>query len=296
MFDSFQYSDVAIGITTFNRPRLVEACARSLSKATGIENARILVTDNSSTDYDLTFLKTCFPAGTEVERNRVNSGGADFACRKMVERLCGTDAKILIILNSDLIFAKDFLDQALALIKTTDGFLSLFNTPTHSTIGMRGGLLVKKDVGAAGTVWVADVARAMLAVTPAGRMFDWRFCEYLRAAQIDVLAVKASLIQHLGFAEGQNSSDRGGDIGIGFADANSFNAYLMQQELAQALNESFKEIAKRFDQQQLVLEAHMRALNGTFDILKATQDQISQLQMKVDRLEAGYVVAGEPVR
>ncbi len=294
MLDSFQYSDIAIGITTFNRPRLVEACARSLSQAAGIEQVHLLVNDDCSTDYDLGFLKSCFPAVADIDRNLMNSGGADFACRNMMERLCGTNAKILIVLDSDLIFAKDFLDQALALIKTTDGFLSLFNTPTHPATGMRGGLLVKKDVGAAATVWAADVARAVLAATPAGRMFDWRFCEYLTQARIDILTVKASLVQHLGFAEGQNSSDRGGDIGIGFADADSFNAYLMQQELAQALNQGFKEIAKRFDQQQHVLEAHMRALNGTFDILKATQNQIAQLEMKIDRLEAVYALAAEP--
>jgi glycosyltransferase involved in cell wall biosynthesis len=296
MFDSYQYSDVAIGITTFNRHHFIESCARSLSRATGIEHARILINDDCSTDYDLAFLETCFPPGAEIERHSANSGGADYACRKMVERLCGTGAKIFIILDSDLICARDFLDQTLALIKTTDGFLSLFNTPSHPAIGARGGLLLKEDVGAAGTVWTAELARAMLAATPEGRTFDWRFCDYLRQARIDILTVKASLVQHLGFAEGQNSSDRGGDIGIGFTDVDSFNAYLMQQEFAHALNQSFKMIAKRFDQQQLILEAHMRALKGTFDVLQEAHRQIAQLQVQIDLLGTAYEALREPAQ
>ncbi len=290
MVHSYQYSDVAIGITTFNRPRFVEACARSLARATGSEDARILVTDDCSTDYDAGFLQACFPAGAAIECQSSNSGGADYACRKMFERLCGTDATILIMVDSDLIFARDFLDQTLGLIKATDGFLSLFNTPTHPAIGTRGGLVLKKDVGAAATVWRSDVAQAMIAATPAGRMFDWRFCEYLTQAHIDIVTVKASLVQHLGFAQGQNSSSRGGDIGIGFADADAFNAYLMQQEIAHALNQGFKEISERFHQQQAVLEAHMRALNGTLSVLKQMQDEIAQLQTKITHLESAYGV------
>jgi glycosyltransferase involved in cell wall biosynthesis len=293
MSDSYQYSDVAIGITTFNRPRLLEACTRSLNRVTGIEDARILVTDDCSTDYDAAFLKACFPAQAMIERNSTNGGGADFACRAMIERLCNTDAKILIVTDSDLVFAKDCLDQTFGLIKATDGFLSLFNTPTHPATGARGGLILKKGVGAAGTVWRSDVAQAMLVATPAGPVFDWRFCEYLTSVHIDIVTVKASLVQHLGFAQGQNSSARGGDIGIGFTDADAFNAYLMQQELAYALNGGFKEIATRFDQQRAILEAHMKAIKGTFDLLKAAQDEIAQLQMRIDRLEAQYAPPDE---
>jgi len=291
MIEPYQYSDVAIGITTFNRPHFVEACARSLMRATGIERTQILVTDDCSTEYDARFLRTCFPAATAIELCSTNSGGADYACRNMFERLCGTNAKILILVDSDLIFAKDFLDQTLALIDTANGFLGLFNTPAHPAIGARGALVLKKDVGAAATVWKSDLARAMLAATPPGRLFDWRFCEYLTQVHIDIVTVKASLVQHLGFAEGQNSSSRGGDIGIGFADADAFNAYLMQQAIAHALNEGFKEISTRFNQQQAVLEAHMRALKGTFDALTETQAQIAELQMKIRHFESAYGAA-----
>ncbi len=294
MADSYRYSDVAIGVTTFNRPRLLEACAQSLGRANGIEQARILITDDCSTDYDAAFLKACFPPHAVIERNSKNSGGADHACRAMIERLCATDAKILIMVDSDLVFARDFLDQTLGLMKATDGFLSLFNTPTHPPIGARGGLILKKAVGAAGTVWRSEVAQAMLAVTPAGPIFDWRFCEYLSRVHIEILTVRASLVQHLGFAQGQNSSVRGGDIGIGFADSDACNAYLMQQELACALNAGFKEIATRFDQQRAVLDAHMKALKGTFDLLQATQDEIAQLQTKVERLEAAFKTLDTP--
>ena len=49
----------------------------------------------------------------------------------IMERLVVSDADILVILDSDMIVARNFIHAALPLFAQTSGFLSLFNTPTH---------------------------------------------------------------------------------------------------------------------------------------------------------------------
>lgn len=222
---------LAIGIPTYNRKRIVELHARSVCTARLPDDVPILVIDDASAEYDLDFLRSLYPPGTVVERRSMNSGGADFAAADVLRRLVATGADCLLLLDSDMVLASEFALEVEARLKGTDGLMSLFNSPTHAVVGEDGPLLVKASVGAAATVWSRELALEVLAKVPVGENWDWRFSEYLRSTGRRVYATRQSFAQHLGFNEGAHSNTLFGDIGLGFADSNPVNAYLMIEQL-----------------------------------------------------------------
>ena len=256
-------TSVAIGVTTFNRPRLVEAHARSLSDVDGLDSATLIVIDDASTECPLPFLKACFPSQARIERREANSGGADYAGRILFERLIETKADIIIVLDSDLIVVRELLTAAVRWLPATSGVLSLLNASSHPAIGLHGDFLIKQSVGLAATVWRADVARAAFLATPSGPRWDWRLCEHVRASGLKVFSVRRSLVQHLGFAEGENSSVTSGDIALGYVDTCPRNGYAIQQETLLAMQAGFHQMRKRIEALQDKLgasEARIKAL------------------------------------
>lgn len=223
---------IAIGVTTYNRRRMVEAHARSLCSARLPSDAELIVVDDASAEYDLAYLRTVFPENANIQRRHENSGGADFAIRDLMERLLATDADALLLLDSDCIVASNFLETALRLLPDSDGVLSLFNTPSHPEVGQRGPFILKESVGSAATLWRNNVAREMVAAVSPGVNWDWRFCDFLISAGYAICVVRHSLVQHIGYALGQNSSYISGDIGIGFSDAYPQNAYSIIEQVA----------------------------------------------------------------
>jgi glycosyltransferase involved in cell wall biosynthesis len=237
MATNYTYADIAIGITTYNRQRFVEACARSIAYANGIREARILVQDDCSSEYDSCFLKRVFPPNTIIIRSEQNSGGASFAVRNILSTLSESGAAIIVLLDSDFIISENFLDEIIRVMPDTGGFFSLFNTPSHKSIGARGDFVAKDYVGSVGTVWREDIARRVLEITESGPRFDWRFCDSLRSLGLDVLAVRNSLVQHLGFLDGQNSSLASfGDVGSGFSSDGAHGAYAILEEVLRTLS------------------------------------------------------------
>lgn len=222
---------LAIGIPTYNRKRIVELHARSLCAAPMCDEASILVVDDASTQYGVDFLRSLYPVGTVVERRPENSGGADFATQDVLRRLTQTGAQHLLLLDSDMIVASDFAMELEALIADTDGFLSLFNSATHKVIGEAGPFLLKSSAGSAATIWRRDLALEVLENVPPGFNWDWRVSAYLLGSGRRICVTRQSLAQHLGFNEGFNSSSTFGDIGLGFAEGGSVNAYLMIEQL-----------------------------------------------------------------
>jgi glycosyltransferase involved in cell wall biosynthesis len=221
---------IAIGIPTCNRQYLLEIHARSLCSARLPADTGIIVIDDCSVDYDFAYLKSIYPEKSDIRRRSEPSGGADFAARDVIAQLVETGAEILVLLDSDLIVASDFLDVGVELLPGSDGILSLFNAPSHRAVGCRGPFLLKKTIGAAATLWRRDVAREMLDHVTPGPRFDWRFCQFLNDAGYSICVTKESRVQHLGFTEGQNSRfDGKGDIGLGFSDKDACNSYRLAE-------------------------------------------------------------------
>jgi len=246
---------LAIGIPTFNRPAILRLAAQALARCVLPPGTRILVVDDASEDYDEKFLREIFPTA-EVTRREANSGGADFATRDLLARLVATGAELLLILDSDLLIASDAFVRALPLVGQSDGLLSLFNTPTHATLARNGALVEKASVGAAGTLWTRDLASAVLANVPPEKVWDLRAGDHVRATGRRIFATADSLVQHIGFAGGENSSALNGDIGIGFHDPDPRTLYALAEALMRHELANNNEMMRRV----LVLERRIRRL------------------------------------
>src|SRR5262249_47259343 len=139
----------------------------------------VIVIDDASTEYGVEFLESIFPKGSDIRRRAKNSGAADYAVRNVMEQLLVTDADALMVLDSDMLVADDFIEVGLQLLPQSDGILSLFNTPSHPSYGSRGAFVLKKTIGSAGALWRREVAEKMFASVPPGMKWDWRFCAFL---------------------------------------------------------------------------------------------------------------------
>src|SRR5208282_6179181 len=168
---------VAIGIPTFNRSHIVEMHARSLSASRLGPDTIVIVIDDASTEYDIEFLKSIFPSRSDIRRRAKHSGGADLAIRDVMGQLLATDADALMLLDSDMLVAENFLEVGVSLLQESDGIISLFNTPNHPSIGSRGPFVLKRTIGSAGSLWRRDVAEKTLAGVAPGKGWDWRSLE-----------------------------------------------------------------------------------------------------------------------
>jgi glycosyltransferase involved in cell wall biosynthesis len=247
---------VAIGIPTYNRRHLIELSAASLRSSSMPPGTAVIVVDDASTEYDVGYLRSIYPEFADVRRRPANSGGASFANGDVMRQLLETDADAVLLLDSDLLVSTNFLELGIALLRDTDGVLSLFNTPSHPAIGARGPFVLKTSVGCAGTLWRRDVAAAVLASVPAGEEWDWRFSEYLVKAGIEICVTRDSLVQHIGYSKGQHSNVAVGDIGVGFSDSDPRNAY----RLAELLMTDSQEQSRHLHQRIEALERRARRL------------------------------------
>lgn len=222
---------VAIGVSTYNRRHLVDLNAASLRSSSIPPDTALIVVDDASTDYDADYLRSIYPGFSDVRRRPENSGGASFANRDVMRQLLETDADAVLLLDSDLLVSSNFLDRGVSLLPGTDGVLSLFNTPNHPDIGARGPFVLKASIGCAASLWRRELAAKVLSEVPAGAQWDWRFSEFLRRAGVDIYAVRDSLVQHIGYSQGHNSTFGHGDFGVGFSDSDAKNAYRLTEML-----------------------------------------------------------------
>jgi Glycosyl transferase family 2 len=233
---------IALGVPTFNRRQFVELHAKSLCASRLPSERIIIVLDDASTEYGAEYLQSLFPKGSDVRRRASNSGAADYAIRNVMELLLSTDADAMMILDSDMLVAEDFLEVGTQLLPQTDGILSLFNTPSHPAYGFREPFVLKKTIGSAGTLWRRDVAEKMFASVAPGFKWDWRFCAFLTDAGYEICVTRNSLVQHLGFAAGENSKPLSGDYGTGFSDNDSRGGYAILEQTVLSSQLGFRQL------------------------------------------------------
>lgn len=235
------YAGVLLGITTFNRPGIVAATARSLARARGVDDVGILVLDDASTEYGAEDLRRWYPPHADIQRREYNSGRADYAAFNLMRQFIeGTDKRLLVVLDSDLLVAPDFLDRALEAFQRCQGLLSLFNPPSHPGTLRADGLLLKPHVGFAGTVWSREAVADVLAHVTPSRRFDWEICERFVAEGRAILCLPDSAVQHLGLADGQNSSILRADYGLSFTDASWQNTSPLLEAILFGVREELK--------------------------------------------------------
>ena len=245
---------VAIGIPTYNRRHLVALNAVSLCSSAIPSGTELIVVDDANAAYDVEFLRSIYPKFAEIRRRAQRSGDASSASRDVMRQLLETDADAVLLLDSDLLVSSHFLEASVALLPATDGVLSLFNTPRHPVVGMRGPFVLKDSVGCAGTLWRRDVAEKVLNDVPEGPCWDWRFSEFLGKAGIALCVVRDSLVQHAGYSDGENSVYGTGDIGLGFVDSDTKNAYRLVELMIADSQASFRKLQGQIH----VLERRLR--------------------------------------
>ncbi len=246
---------IAVGIPTYNRRYFVEANARSLArvKIPDFCDVQIVVADDASTEYDAAYLASIYPENTIVERRSVNSGGADYAIFDLARRCLELNADAILILDSDLVMSKNLIERGLPLLSETHGCVSLFNTSNHPIAEVLGALVVKETVGSAGTLWKRELAQEIVDNVPAGPSWDWRYSEYINKTGRKIYVSSASLVQHIGCWNGQNSSVFSGDYGAGFCDEGPENAYVILEAATaaiSALGNKVKELETKLIEQE----------------------------------------------
>lgn len=244
---------IAIGVPTHNRAAIVRLAARSLANSLAGRNTIVIVVDDCSDEYGKEFTEDCYPGATVVRRER-NSGGADNAGFDLLGRLHATGREMLLVLDSDLVVASDWIARALPLMDRCDGLLSLFNTPNHARLATDGPLVEKASVGMAGTIWHRDLAAEVLSSVPPGKSWDMRAAEHVRARGRRIFAVRDSLVQHLGFGSGQNSGPDMGDIGHAFHDRDTRSLFLLLEGLMYQEQAANRRLSERLKAMERVLK------------------------------------------
>ena len=244
---ALEYSDIFLAIPTYNRVETVALTSRSLCYAKNIEKIEILVADDASTDYDIQNLRPFFPGHTQILRHPVNSGRADFAAHFLMKKFVEDSQKdVLIILDSDLLVAQDFIGRILESFPKTNGVLSLFNAHSHPYLRKHvddASLLIKRSIGFAGSVWSRELVTAILRDVPASDRYDWDISSYLTKAECPIFCLADSAVQHLG-ESGQNSTILNGDYGLGFTDTNWYNLSAIQEFTLLGLRGEVSELKK----------------------------------------------------
>jgi hypothetical protein len=259
--------DVLIGISVHNRKEIVSAAARSLSLADDIASARILVIDDASSEFDIDYLASIYPAATRITRNAALTGVASRVTRSLMEEfLCGPES-ILIILDSDLLVARNFLHLARTVLPLTEGLLSLFHAHTHPGTE-EGPLLRKNAVGFAGTVWTRALVEEVLEKVPFTNHFDSEICNYLRERKRGIFSLKHSAVQHIGLLRGENSRFANSDFGLSFTGTEWYNLSAIHEILLQGCQHEFHRIEK--EQQKLVSKSdrEIEALKQELKLLR----------------------------
>lgn len=227
-----------IGVTTYNRKRILELMSKSLYKSNLDISHVVRLYDDNSTEYSEKELGILFPTADKITVSRINKG-ADLNTWDMYCDFLNTDCDYLFNADSDLIFAKDWMRVGVEYIKNTDGILSIFNTPTHKSINEEGDLCLKNAFGAAGTFFSRKRIEELMQAFEKGdfspERIDWGFCDYFNSIGLKLYSTRKSYVQHIGF-RGYNSDETGFCYGKGFVVDSLHNG--------QAINDVLEELVE----------------------------------------------------
>jgi glycosyl transferase family 2 len=274
---------LTIGVTTFNRRAILESAAQSLARVDGLEHAHLWVLDDCSDEFDADFLQRLFPQA-EVFRARENSGGADQAMYRLFERFVASGSGYLLNLDADLLASRGLVDKCLRIIgsapaRSGPGLFSLFNAASHPTIGIDGEFLLKRSVGAAGTLWEHGLLAEMLRNVPVSRKFDWDWSAYLNRQGVPIRVTPRSYVQHIGRVGQHSRSLVGMDHGQAFDDYQGHNLAAILDDTREGMLQMLADHKMRLDKQgeailrlSQVVQNQARLINELIGELVAPQN------------------------
>ena len=276
---------LTIGITTFNRRQMLERVAQSLSRVDGLQNAHVWVLDDCSEEFDAEFLHRLFP-GAEVFRAAKHSGGADQAMVRLFERFVANGSGYLLNLDADLLASRGLVDRCLRIIGSAGtirpGLFSLFNTNSHPAIGCDGEFLLKRSVGAAGTLWEHGLLAEVLRNVPVSRKFDWDWSAYLTRQGIPIRVTRQSYVQHIGRIGQHSRSLAGMDHGQAFEGYQGHN-------LAVFLDHTHEALVQLMTEQNARQSKLAEAIVEVSQVVQSQAKLINELTGGLGGLEKGRV-------
>jgi Glycosyl transferase family 2 len=216
---------ITVAIPTYNRPDYIKKCAASLYQVDGINDCNIRIYDDCSTEINDQFLREQFPEASDIVVREINLK-ADRNMAQMYRDFLDTGDELFFGADSDTIFRPDILHTIDKLVGKTDGVLSLYNSSLHESISMINiadePCLLKRHIGAAGTVFTRKVIAEIVENVDMGRLYDWRWSEYLRQKGRRLIVTNASYVQHIGL-DGENNSLELYDFGVNFEPVTDVN-------------------------------------------------------------------------
>lgn len=217
---------LTIGITTYNRLNYIKYMAQSLNNSKDIYKCNIRVYDDNSNEFTCNLLEQLFPLNKQILRRERNLG-ADFNMYQMFSDFLSTQDEALFIADSDLIFNPDWLLKIKLFFNYTDGVLSVYNSVNHeatSKILIDGyTFLLKKHIGAAGTILQRNIVELIIKNVPLSFSFDWDWSNYLVNEGLRLMVLEESLVQHIGVTGENNNGQWGIDFGLNFYPGNTNN-------------------------------------------------------------------------
>ncbi|OGI07753.1 MAG: hypothetical protein A2Y40_09280 [Candidatus Margulisbacteria bacterium GWF2_35_9] len=226
---------ITIGITTYNRKKLLEKTALSISKIKNISTCNIRIYDDHSLEFDEKYLRNVFPTAKSIKVSETNLG-PDGNTANMYRDFLSSGDDLLVNMDADLLCRPDIIGFIKKYIKQTDGVLGLYNSFKHTSYKKvmidNDHFVLKKDIGAAGVVFTKEILKSIIEHVDVTRKFDWDWSDYLVKNKKKIIVSKESYIQHIGGIEGANCGGFKFDFALNFVPLNETNSVILREYLS----------------------------------------------------------------
>jgi len=188
---------VAVAVPTHNRIGYVQLASKAISGT--FPSKDVWLFDDKSTEYTPKELMRWYE--TKHIFSPEKQLKADAMARHILEWFVDTDYDVLVLLDSDLIVAPNWLDSLHAGLRDSTGVLSLYRSgaPKHKSSSCGAVLCEQPSMGNAGTVWRRELAEKMLSeMSNREGGFDWGWSEWCEKNKVPMQALKASAVLHIG--------------------------------------------------------------------------------------------------
>jgi len=207
-----------IAIPTFNRIRHLVACLRSLREAGGLEQYRIFIRDDASSEFGVGEIAQLLPEATSIRRNAANLG-PDGNQILLFKDCIDAGARRILVLDSDMLVSPSLLDFMGHAFERTDGFLGLYNSVLHKELrDLDSELIEKRSFGGAATCWQSTLLRGVIDryERKAAKTWDWVANAELAETGRRIIVSRRSYAQHMGIAGANNGVFGKIEYGLGF--------------------------------------------------------------------------------
>lgn len=205
---------IAVGIPTHNRIGYVQLTSGALKGTFPAED--IWVFDDMSTEYTRDDLVHWY--GTQHVQLSETHLKADAMARHILEWFLKSEYDVVVLLDSDLLVAPNWVASLRTGLEHSKGLLSLYRSgaPKHVSKDCYEHLCTMPSMGNAGTVWTRALTTKMLSEMPnRDGGFDWGWSEWCQKNAVPMEALRQSAVLHIGM-HGSWSHETSAEKSVGF--------------------------------------------------------------------------------